>query len=142
LENKEYENPALTVDAVVTRYENSRIEAILIKRKYDPWKGRLAFPGGFVEVGESPEDAVLRELKEETNVSGHSPTLFAVHGDPKRDPRQHIITIFYSINVDENVIPLAGDDAAEAMWIPLEKLEQFHVAGDHYEIIKKLIKEK
>ena len=67
LENKEYENPALTVDAVVTRYENSEIEAIMIKRKYDPWKGRLAFPGGFVEIGENPEDAVLRELKEETN---------------------------------------------------------------------------
>ena len=142
LENKEYENPALTVDAVVTRYENSEIEAIMIKRKYDPWKGRLAFPGGFVEIGEIPEDAVLRELKEETSVSGHNPTLFAVHGDPRRDPRQHIVTIFYSIEVDENVVPLGGDDAAEAMWMPLEKLEQVHVEGDHYDIIKKLRKEK
>ena len=142
LENKEYENPALTVDAVVTRYENSEIEAIMIKRKYDPWKGRLAFPGGFVEIGENPEDAVLRELKEETSVSGHNPTLFAVHGDPRRDPRQHIVTIFYSIEVDENVVPLGGDDAAEAMWMPLEKLEQDHVAGDHYDIIKKLRREK
>jgi len=140
--NKEYQNPALTVDAIVTRYVNSRIEAIMIKRKFNPWKGRLAFPGGFVEIGENPEDAVLRELKEEANVTGNSPTLFAVHGDPKRDPRQHIVTIFYSVVVDENVVPLGGDDAAEASWVSLEKLGQEDVAGDHYEIIKKLRKEK
>ncbi len=142
MENKVYENPALTVDALVTRYGNSGIEAILIKRKYEPWKGRLAFPGGFVNKGENPEDAVIRELKEETDVSGHSPMLFAVNGDPKRDPRQHIVTIFYSIEVDENVVPVGGDDAAEAKWVPLENLEQNHVAGDHYEIIKILRKEK
>ena len=138
MENKEYENPALTVDAVVTRYENSEIEAIMIKRKYDPWKGRLAFPGGFVEIGENPEDAVLRELKEETSVSGHNPTLFAVHGDPRRDPRQHIVTIFYSIEVDENVVPLGGDDAAEAAWISLSGLTAEELSGDHIRIVEML----
>ena len=131
------------IDAYIYKKNNAGIDFLILKRAHTKiyehlWQG----VAGKIESGEEAWEAAIRELKEETSVSGHNPTLFAVHGDPRRDPRQHIVTIFYSIDVDENVVPLGGDDAAEAMWMPLEKLEQDHVAGDHYDIIKKLRKEK
>lgn len=72
-------------------------EIILITRKNDPFKGCLAFPGGFVDYNEDPKDACLRELHEECGVPGSHPTLVTVAGNPKRDPRKHIISIVYHI---------------------------------------------
>ena len=60
-----YNNPSVAVDAVALRDGDSGTEALLIRRGAEPWKGRLGFPGGFVENGEDPKDAVLRELEEE-----------------------------------------------------------------------------
>ena len=60
-------------------------------------KGSLAFPGGFVDYNEDPDDACLRELKEECNIEGYEPKLVTVAGNPKRDPRKHIISIVYHV---------------------------------------------
>ena len=135
-----YRNPSLAVDAIAQRDGTRGTQVLLITRGFPPWEGRLAFPGGFVDVGEDPEKAVLRELREETGVEGSNPELFAVRGSPKRDPRKHIVSIFYLVRVDSDSIPEAGDDASHAEWIDLNILEAEQVAGDHFSIIEELRK--
>ena len=104
----EYRNPALAVDAAVRRGD----EVLLIQRGNEPWKGAWALPGGFVDYGEDPTDAVLRELEEETGLKGEIVRLLDAKGDPNRDPRKHIVSIVYLIAADGE--PVGGDDAADA----------------------------
>ena len=75
----EYRNPALAVDAAVRRGD----EVLLIQRGNEPWKGAWALPGGFVDYGEDPRDAVLRELEEETGLRGSIVRLLDAKGDPE-----------------------------------------------------------
>ena len=133
-----YSNPAVAVDAVALREGESGTEVLLIRRGGEPWKGRLAFPGGFVDYGEDPAHAVLRELEEETGVDGFDPVALAIHGDPDRDPRKHIIALFYLIDVDPEAVPRGGDDAADAAWVPIAGLTANQVAGSHIQIIEML----
>ena len=131
-----FRNPSLAVDAVCLR--NDGEEVLLIRRGNPPWKGRLAFPGGFVDYGEDPEVAALRELLEETGVEGRNPQLYAVKGSPDRDPRKHIVSIFYMISVEGESEPEAGDDASEAEWVRVDSIASEDIAGDHFEIIERL----
>ena len=140
MEDDGFRNPSLTVDAIALRGKSDDTELLLIRRGSEPWKGRLAFPGGFVEYGEEPEEAVLRELLEETGVVGSGPELFAVRGDPDRDPRRHIVSIFYLVDVDESAVPIAGDDASEAEWVKIKEITAENVAGDHIKVIEQLRK--
>jgi len=134
-----YHNPALTVDAVAVRGSGEEREVLLIRRGQEPWQGCWAFPGGFVDVGESPEDAVARELFEECNIVGKASEIIAVRGDPQRDPRGHIVSIFYRVEVDANSgEPLAGDDAADAEWVKLSQVDLKNMGADHAEIIQLL----
>ncbi|HHZ74653.1 MAG TPA: NUDIX hydrolase [Candidatus Poseidoniales archaeon] len=134
-----YHNPALTVDAVAVRGSGEESEVLLIRRGQEPWKGCWAFPGGFVDVGESPEDAVARELFEECNIVGKASEIIAVRGEPERDPRGHVVSIFYRVEVDRNSgEPLAGDDAAEAEWVKLSQVDLEKMGADHAEIIQLL----
>jgi 8-oxo-dGTP diphosphatase len=111
----------------------------LIRRGQEPWKGCWAFPGGFVDVGESPEDAVARELFEECNIVGKASGIIAVRGEPERDPRGHVVSIFYRVEVDGNSgEPFAGDDAAEAEWVKLSQVDFENIGADHAEIIQSL----
>ena len=126
-------NPALAVDAAVKRSDS----ILLIQRKYPPMQGCWGLPGGFVERDEDPLTAVLRELEEETGLIGDNPELLMVMGNPKRDPRKHIVSIVYEVEVEDGE-PQAGDDAADARFWPLEEVlsGQVELAGDHLEIIK------
>ena len=133
-----YSNPAVAVDAVALREGESGTEVLLIRRGSEPWKGRLTFPGGFVDYGEDPAHAVLRELEEETGVDGFDPVALAIHGDPDRDPRKHIIALFYLVDVDPEAMPRGGDDAADATWVPIAGLTANQVAGSHIQIIEML----
>jgi 8-oxo-dGTP diphosphatase len=127
-------NPALAADSAVRRGD----EVLLIQRKYPPMAGSWAFPGGFVERDEDPMNAALRELKEETGMDGANAKLLMVMGNPQRDPRKHIVSIVYEIQVDEHQQPIAGDDAADARFWPIETLLSGEVefAGDHLTILK------
>ena len=134
----DYRNPAVTVDAVVLRQGPDGGEVLLIRRGPLPleWQGKWAFPGGFVDYGESPEVAVIRELNEETGAIGENPVSLAILGEPGRDPRKHCIGLFYIVDVDPEYEPVAGDDAIDAAWIDIESISSENIAGDHIEIIE------
>jgi 8-oxo-dGTP diphosphatase len=127
-------NPALAADSAVRRGD----EVLLIQRKFPPMQGAWAFPGGFVERGEDPQKAALRELEEETGMIGESATLLTVMGDPERDPRKHIVSIVYEVEVSKDQEPVAGDDAQDARFWPISTLLSGEVefAGDHLTILK------
>ncbi len=84
-----YLNPALAVDACVRRGDT----ILLVQRKFPPSAGSWVLPGGFVDQGERPEDAVVRELNEEAGLTGENPRLLMVMGEPKRDPRKHVVSM-------------------------------------------------
>eukprot|EP00158_Paraphelidium_tribonemae_P003782 Partr_v1_DN26368_c1_g1_i1_m42953 len=120
-----YRNPALTVDALVAKSNaQGSVEILLIKRGKEPFKDCWAIPGGFVDYGESPEVAVIRELAEETHLKACDPRVVAVRGDPERDPRQHIVTIAYALKLDASSLKdLRGDDdASDAVWFALDSV--------------------
>jgi 8-oxo-dGTP diphosphatase len=126
---KEYKNPILTVDGVLVT--NGKI--LLVRRGREPEKGKLALPGGFVEYGERTEEAVVRELKEETGLTTRPIRLLGVYSDPGRDPRGHIITAVYVLAMEGGDLK-GGDDAAEAVFLPMDKIPS--LAFDHDQIVK------
>ena len=136
----DYQNPSVTVDAVATREGVDGLELLMIKRGKDPqeWEGMWAFPGGFVDYGEDPEDAVVRELLEETGVVGKYRLSLTILGKPGRDPRKHCVGLFYLVEVDSESEPVGGDDAVDAQWVPINQLTPENVAGDHSEVIELL----
>ena len=142
-----YRNPALTTDSIVLRkHANDQYhDILLVTRGRPPFEGKLAFPGGFVEYGEDPIKGCLRELKEETNLDGKDIELLTVRGDPKRDPRQHVVTIVYTLNVDSNAQPKGGDDAKDAKFYDLKQIietKKDSMSFDHYSIIEELVQKK
>jgi 8-oxo-dGTP diphosphatase len=119
--------PLLAVDAIVLL--DGRIA--LIKRANQPFKGSFALPGGFVEIGESVECAVQREVKEETGLDFKPDRLVGVYSDPSRDPRGHVVSVCF---IGEGTGGLrSGSDAKDAALFSLEDLPP--LAFDHGRII-------
>ena len=129
----EYPRPALTVDVVLaTREDRSRV--LLIRRKHDPFEGKWAIPGGFVDEGETLLEAAQRELREETSVKVTDLEQLYAAGDPGRDPRGWTVSVVFLGRVDAKTVKAkAGDDAAEVGWFLLDKLPE--MAFDHQEIL-------
>ncbi|ADI74004.1 NUDIX hydrolase [Methanohalobium evestigatum Z-7303] len=121
------ETPKLTVDAVTIL--NGKI--VLVKRKNPPYQGKFALPGGFVEIGETTENAVKRELKEETGLSGEIVKLLGVYSDPDRDPRGHTVSVCYLL-IGKGV-PVADTDAKDIEVFDITKIPE--LAFDHNKII-------
>ncbi len=119
----------LTVDGIVS----FRDGIVLVKRGKDPFKGYYALPGGIVEYGERVEDAVLREVKEETGLECEIVDLVGVYSDPNRDPRGHFVTICYLLKVKGGKLK-AGSDADEVKVFKLGELPK--LAFDHSKILK------
>ncbi len=129
----DYPMPAVTTDCIlVTKGDNPKI--LLIRRKHDPYAGKWALPGGFVEIEEDLPDAARRELEEETGLHDVELWQFRTYGRPGRDPRGRTISVVYYDFVDEGPRTTAGDDAAEADWFPLDDLPP--LAFDHEEIVR------
>jgi 8-oxo-dGTP diphosphatase len=125
--------PYLTTDGIIELYEGDRFKGIvLIERKNDP-KG-LALPGGFVDVGESIEDALKREMKEETNLDVQICKLLGVYSNPHRDPRFHTASAVFIARAQGD--PRGGDDAKEAKLYPLEEIPLDLLVFDHGDIVK------
>ena len=129
----EYKKPNLTVDAIIKMrnevFEDDSI--LLIKRKNPPFG--WALPGGFVDYGESPEDAVIREVKEETNLKFNIIRQLKTYGDPKRDPRGHTVSVVFIGEANDK--PEAGDDASEVMVVTVKDALEMDLAFDHKRII-------
>jgi 8-oxo-dGTP diphosphatase len=128
-----YKIPSITTDGVILKDK----QILLIKRKNEPFKGKWALPGGFVEYGEKTEDAVIREASEETGLKTKIRTLAGVYSDPNRDPRGHIITIIYVLDIVEGNVK-AGDDASDVKFFDVHQLPA--LATDHNKIINDVIK--
>lgn len=121
-----YARPSVTVDDVVlARDEGPRLRVLLVTRGGHPYRGRLALPGGFLRSGdaisdrESPEQAVVREVVEETGVEPSFLEQLATYGDVDRDPRGHVVSVAYWGCVPRSVADqavLSGDDASDAGW--------------------------
>jgi len=125
--------PLVAVDAVIKYQQNS---IIMIHRKNPPFKGELALPGGFVNVGESVEEACIRETYEETNINLKIIKLIGVFSDPKRDPRGHNISIaFLCEPLTKTEAPIAGDDAQSVEIVQISEIESLKLAFDHKDII-------
>ena len=123
-------NPALTVDAIAIKDG----QIILIKRKNPPFQGSFALPGGFVDYGETVENAVIREFKEETSLDAEIEDFIGIYSEPDRDPRGHTVSVVFELKITGGTM-LAGDDAAEVSLFPLDELPD--LAFDHGKIISK-----
>lgn len=124
-----YENPALAVDAVWVR----RGRILLVRRGRPPFQGMRALPGGFVELEERVEEAVTRELKEETGLRARPWRLVGVYSGPDRDPRKPTTSVVFLMR-GRGGRPHGGDDAAQAEWVPLPS--RGPLAFDHSIIVR------
>lgn len=120
--------PLLTVDALII-YKG---KLVLVKRKNPPYQGYFALPGGFVEVGETVESAVVREAKEETGLDIEIIKLLGVYSDPSRDPRGHTVSICY-LSKGSGTLK-AGSDAKDVGLFCLNEIPK--LAFDHNKIIE------
>ncbi|MBT3208507.1 MAG: NUDIX hydrolase [Bacteroidetes bacterium] len=131
----EYPRPALTVDAMIFSIETKPKKILLIKRKFPPFIDSWALPGGFVDIDETLEQAVFRELLEETALKMDKLAQFHTFGDIDRDPRHRTISVvYYGFASEENSKISAQDDAVEICWFDLDFLPE--LAFDHSNIIQ------
>ena len=131
--NDTFPRPALTADVIAVRPgEVDRV--LLIRRGSEPFAGRWALPGGFVDAGETPEHAARRELAEETGLVYEGPLrIVGVYGEPGRDPRGWTVSAAYLALVPVESPVEGGDDAAEARWFLSDELPP--LAFDHALIV-------
>ncbi|MBN1860353.1 MAG: NUDIX hydrolase [Candidatus Thermoplasmatota archaeon] len=120
--------PALTVDGIIINEKS----VLLVQRKYEPFRDHWALPGGFVEYGEKTEDAVIREVFEETGLRVKIKLLLGVYSDPGRDPRGHTVTVAYLVEPIGGTVK-AGDDAGSAKFFKVDELPA--LAFDHAQIL-------
>lgn len=130
---KTYKNPIPTVDIIIEIEDR----IVLVERKNEPtgW----ALPGGFVDYGETLEDAAVREAFEETSIRINDLRLLGCYSDPARDKRQHNISTVFVAN--GSGILKAGDDAASAGLFLPDKLPQ-NLCFDHNLIIRDYLQKK
>lgn len=132
----EYPRPAVTTDVIlITRSVPRKI--LLIQRGREPYVGRWALPGGFVEMNEDLLPAALRELNEETGVRGVELEQFRTYGAVDRDPRHRTISVVYMGFVGGELECEGRDDAADACWFDIDQLPE--LAFDHANIINQAI---
>lgn len=125
----------LSVDAVVFGYESGTISVLLIKRKFDPYKGKWAIPGGFVLTDESLEEAVERELIEETGIRINYLEQLYTFGNPERDPRSRVVSVAYFGLIKPSAFKIfAATDADEVQWFKIDNVPK--LSFDHKEILK------
>jgi len=131
----EYPHPAVTTDVVLFTICAEQLQVLLIRRANPPFQGCWSLPGGFVEIDEDLETAALRELREETGVSGIYLEQLYTFGKPDRDPRERIITVaYYALAPADRLQVQAASDAGAAQWFAVDGLPE--PAFDHRQIIR------
>ncbi len=124
----------VAVDAVVFTCHENAVKVLLIRRKKEPFVGKYALPGGFVEEYETTDQAALRELQEETGVKNIFLKQLKTYSDPKRDPRGRVISISYVALISPDQDLFAASDALSAEWISIAHLPL--LAFDHKQILE------
>jgi len=130
-----YKTPKITVDGIIKKGN----EILLIKRRNIPFKNSWALPGGYLEYNEKTEDAVIREIFEETGLFTEIINLIGVYSDPKRDPRGHTVSIIYELRIIKGKLE-SGDDATDVNFFNLNNLPD-NLSFDHKKVIKDYIRE-
>ncbi|RUM31448.1 MAG: NUDIX hydrolase [Aquifex sp.] len=124
--------PLLATDVIIRLWEEEKFKGIvLIERQYPPVG--LALPGGFVEIGETVEEAAIREMKEETCLDVKLSKLLGVYSDPNRDPRAHVVSVVWI--GDAQGEPKAGSDAKKVRVFKLEDIPLDELVFDHKKIL-------
>ena len=134
---KKYRNPFPTVDIIIETETPQKKGIVLIKRKNPPFG--WAIPGGFVDYGESLEQAAIREAAEETTLKVTLKRQFHTYSDPKRDPRHHTISTVFIASAEGE--PVGQDDAAEAAVFSQNEIPE-DMAFDHKTIIEDYFSDK
>lgn len=132
-----YPRQALTVDAAVFRRQDGSTQILLIQRKNPPFQGEWALPGGFVDIDETLETAVARELHEETGLQNIELTQMHAFSTLGRDPRGPTVSVVFQGVLNNNQKAIAGDDANKAAWFPIDKLPS--LGFDHDVVIEMAI---
>lgn len=133
-----YPHPSVTTDCVIFGFDGTKLRVLLVERGIEPYKGRWAFPGGFLKMDESAETGALRELQEETGLKGAYIKQFHTFSDPNRDPRERVLTVAYYALVRMQEVK-GGDDAAKAEWFALDEVPS--LAFDHDLILRVALNE-
>ncbi len=132
----DWPRPMVTADAAVFTFAGNKAKLLLIERGKEPYKGQWALPGGFIELDEELEDAAVRELEEETGLTGVDLEQMRTFGTIGRDPRGRQITIVFMGIAEKGRNKIkAGDDAAKARWFDIDKLPE-NMAFDHEEVAR------
>lgn len=132
----QYPHPAVTADCVIFSYDGNDIKVLLIQRGNDPYKGKWAFPGGFMNIDETAEECAIRELKEETGLKDVVLEQFFTFTNINRDPRERVISIAF-MGIAKSSEIKGNDDAIDARWFSLNKIPD--LAFDHDLILKKAL---
>jgi 8-oxo-dGTP diphosphatase len=135
-----HKNPVPAVDFIIINDDDNNSKILLVRRKNDPFKGMLSIPGGFINVGETAEDAMRREAKEETSLVVEPIAILGVYSDPRRDPRMHTLSVTFITRIVQGNED-AGDDAAALKWVKIEHeldslIESKRIAFDHSKILR------
>ena len=128
-----YPHPSVTADCVIFGFDGVDIKVLLIQRGIEPFKGKWAFPGGFMKIDETAEECARRELEEETGLKDASVEQFHTFSDVNRDPRERVITVAHYALVRLSEVK-GGDDAASARWFAMEEVPS--LAFDHDRILR------
>ncbi len=129
-------HPAVTTDCVVFGFDGVRLNVLLVERGREPYKGRWAFPGGFLEIDEDAPDGARRELLEETGVQVTNIEQLGAFTRPDRDPRERVISIAY-FTLMRTADVAGADDAARAQWFAIGRMPE--LAFDHQQIFEQAL---
>ena len=128
-----YPHPSVTADCVIFGFDGVSIKVLLIQRGIEPFKGKWAFPGGFMKIDETAEECAKRELEEEAGLKNASVEQFHTFSDVNRDPRERVITVAHYALVKLSEVK-GGDDAASARWFAMDEVPS--LAFDHDRILR------
>lgn len=130
----QYPRPALTVDCVVFGFDEGDLKVLLIQRDRNPFEGRWALPGGFVDMDEPLEAGARRELAEETGLKNIFLEQLYTFGAPGRDPRERVVSVaYYALVSLADHQPQAATDARQAAWFSVDDAPD--LAFDHEDIL-------